>query len=71
MIPGLDDFYVEKGKFVWTEKFLLNRGYCCNNNCRHCPYKKDENDSILLENIKQPDLQIQQKETFWLSLIVD
>jgi hypothetical protein len=25
---------------VFTEKFLLERGYCCNNNCMNCPYKK-------------------------------
>lgn len=66
MIPGSDDFYVENGKFVWTEKFLLNRGYCCNNDCRHCPFKKSGDSQILLKDINQP-----QKETFWLSLIVD
>lgn len=52
MIPQPDDFYVEKGKFVWTEKFLLNRGYCCNNNCRHCPYKGQP----------KPDQELAQKE---------
>lgn len=25
---------------VFTEEYLLKRGYCCNNNCKHCPYKK-------------------------------
>jgi hypothetical protein len=32
------DFYVEEGKLVLTEKYLLERGYCCGNGCRHCPY---------------------------------
>ena len=27
---------------VFTEKYHLKRGYCCNNNCKHCPYKKEE-----------------------------
>tara|TARA_R110001606_G_scaffold343624_1_gene492213 strand:- start:5563 stop:5832 length:270 start_codon:yes stop_codon:yes gene_type:complete len=22
-----------------TKDFLLKRGYCCNNNCKNCPYK--------------------------------
>ena len=38
------DFYIENGLYVFTEKFLLQRGYCCQNGCRHCPYgfKKDK-----------------------------
>ena len=34
------DFYIENGLFVFTEKYLKERGYCCGNGCRHCPYKK-------------------------------
>ena len=34
-----EDFYVENGLYVFTAKYLLERGYCCNNGCRHCPYK--------------------------------
>lgn len=38
------DFYIENGLYVFTEKYLLERGYCCQNGCRHCPYgfKKDK-----------------------------
>ncbi len=38
------DFYIENGLYVFTEKFLLERGHCCQNGCRHCPYgfKKDK-----------------------------
>jgi hypothetical protein len=32
------DYYIEHGWFVFTEAFLLKRGYCCENGCRHCPY---------------------------------
>jgi hypothetical protein len=34
-----DDFYIENGLFVFTEKYHLKRGYCCGNKCRHCPYQ--------------------------------
>jgi len=33
------DFYIESGKWVFTEHFLRKRGYCCHSGCRHCPYK--------------------------------
>tara|TARA_Y100000385_G_C12583133_1_gene421334 strand:+ start:130 stop:273 length:144 start_codon:yes stop_codon:yes gene_type:complete len=35
------DYYTTKeGLIVFTEKYHLSRGYCCNNKCKHCPYKK-------------------------------
>ncbi len=33
-----EDYYRENGNWVFTAKFLLNRGYCCRSGCRHCPY---------------------------------
>jgi hypothetical protein len=34
-----DDYYLApEGYKVFTEKYLLKRGYCCKNACRHCPY---------------------------------
>jgi hypothetical protein len=34
-----DDFYYSpEGYIIFTEKYLLKRGYCCQNGCRHCPY---------------------------------
>lgn len=38
-IEGVD-FYIEKGLYVFTEKYLKERGFCCDNGCRHCPYKR-------------------------------
>jgi hypothetical protein len=32
------DYYVEDGRWVFTELFLRKRGYCCRSGCRHCPY---------------------------------
>lgn len=34
-----DEFYLSpEGYVVFTEKYLLKRGYCCKNGCKHCPY---------------------------------
>ncbi len=38
LVEGLD-FYFEDGLMVLTARYLLNRGYCCGNDCRHCPYE--------------------------------
>lgn len=34
------DYYIERGLWVFTEHYLLKRGYCCGSGCRHCPYRK-------------------------------
>ncbi len=36
-VEGLD-YYFEKGLMVLTKRYLLNRGFCCEKGCRHCPY---------------------------------
>jgi hypothetical protein len=38
LIEGEDFYYTENGWMVMTEKFHLERGHCCGNGCRHCPY---------------------------------
>jgi len=35
---GVDFYYNPEGLMVLTEKYLRERGYCCGNGCRHCPY---------------------------------
>ena len=32
------DYYLERGLFVFTSKYHLKKGECCGNGCRHCPY---------------------------------
>lgn len=32
------DFYYENGSIVFTEKYHLEKGFCCGNGCRHCPF---------------------------------
>lgn len=39
-----EDFYIDKNGFVvLTEKYLLKRGFCCENGCKHCPYGFNKN----------------------------
>ena len=33
-----DFYWTKEGYRVFTEQYLLKRGYCCSSNCRHCPY---------------------------------
>ena len=34
-----EDYYLnEQGLLTFTARYLLARGYCCGNGCRHCPY---------------------------------
>ena len=38
-----EDFYFEpSGLMVFTEVYHLKRGYCCESQCRHCPYRPAE-----------------------------
>jgi hypothetical protein len=44
MIPfeeGKAFYYDEDGLLVLTKEFLLQRGSCCGNACKHCPYNYD------------------------------
>lgn len=38
---GIHFYYDEEGSFHHTEFYLKSRGWCCNQNCKHCPYKKE------------------------------
>lgn len=37
-------YYLENGRVVFTEKYHLDRGYCCKSigGCRHCPYDRKQ-----------------------------
>lgn len=47
-----EDYYIDKfGRWVFTEKYHLERGYCCSPHrdpgCLHCPYRiKDETKNL-------------------------
>ena len=34
-----EDYYMERGRMVFTARYHLRRGYCCEQGCRHCPYE--------------------------------
>ena len=36
-----DYYFNEMGYKVFTAHYHLKRGYCCKNNCKHCPYGFD------------------------------
>ena len=38
LLPG--DFYFAAGLMVFTEAYHRRRGYCCDQDCRHCPYRE-------------------------------
>ncbi|MGI9139049.1 MAG: DUF5522 domain-containing protein [Sediminibacterium sp.] len=39
-MPVDQQYYIDvDGKWVFTEAYHKERGYCCGNACRHCPYE--------------------------------
>lgn len=38
LIEGNDFYFNEQGLMVLTSTYHLQRGYCCGNGCKHCPY---------------------------------
>ena len=56
LTEGIDFYYNEDGYIVLTEKYHLEKGFCCGNGCKHCPYD--------YENVPEPrraELLIQRK----------
>jgi len=46
LIENIHYYLNEDGLIVFTEKYLRERGYCCGNGCKHCPYQ--------YENVPEP-----------------
>jgi Family of unknown function (DUF5522) len=57
LTEGEDYYYNEQGYIVLTAKYHLQKGFCCGNGCKHCPYA--------YENVSEP------KRSELLSLIPD
>jgi hypothetical protein len=55
---GADYYLNENGLITFTAKYHLDRGYCCGNGCRHCPFDfesvPEPKRSWLLENRHNP-----------------
>jgi Family of unknown function (DUF5522) len=46
LVENIDFYYNESGYVVLTEKYHLEKGFCCGNGCKHCPYN--------YENVPEP-----------------
>jgi hypothetical protein len=42
LVEGTDFYYNDNGFIVMTEKYHLERGFCCGNGCKHCPYNYEK-----------------------------
>ena len=38
LVEGQDFYFNEQGFVVFTASYHLQKGACCGNGCRHCPY---------------------------------
>ena len=47
------DFYREGAFLVFTARYHLRRGYCCESGCRHCPY--DQKAEVKVETDDERD----------------
>ncbi len=55
-------YYVEGERVVFTALFHLQRGQCCGNHCRHCPYYPKHNKGTVNVNDKDSSENIKLKE---------
>ncbi|MBU3743421.1 MAG: hypothetical protein FGM61_02590 [Sediminibacterium sp.] len=46
LIEGVHFYYEDGGMMVFTKVYHLEKGYCCGNGCRHCPFD--------FENVPEP-----------------
>jgi hypothetical protein len=46
LTEDLHYYWSDDGLIVFTEQYHLEKGYCCGNGCRHCPYD--------FENVPEP-----------------
>ncbi len=53
LTEGIHYYINEDGYIVLTEQYHLDKGFCCGNGCKHCPYKYESvpepKKSILLQ----------------------
>lgn len=78
-----EDYTIENGKYVFTSKFLLKRGYCCHFGCRNCPYTKKhmekelfmKSESVRRTVVQHDDLKFDGKNLvipgYWASTIAE
>lgn len=63
-----DDYYFNKeGYRVFTEKYHLKRGYCCQSGCKHCPYGFDSKTQRIIPQ-KQNQMSIKEAYNQWADI---
>lgn len=50
-----EHFYLDNGKVIMTELFHKERGFCCGNKCKHCPYENSIKGTTKLREIIKGD----------------
>ena len=38
LVENEDYYFGVEGYMIFTEQYHLKRGFCCENDCMHCPY---------------------------------
>ena len=38
LIEKIDFYFDETGYMVFTEKYHVDKGFCCGHGCKHCPF---------------------------------
>jgi hypothetical protein len=55
LTEGRDYYINDEGLVTFTASFLLERGYCCGNGCRHCPYQHENVSEAMREKMANKD----------------
>jgi len=50
-----EDFYREGAYVVFTARYHLRRGRCCESGCRHCPYRGESDAAADAEKEKKDE----------------
>jgi hypothetical protein len=55
LIEGVD-YYMEGERVIFMALFHLERGQCCGNGCRHCPFEpKHKKGTVIVKDKDSPE----------------
>jgi len=44
-------YYLDGDRVIFTEKYHIQKGFCCGNKCKHCPFEPEyEKGNVVLAN---------------------
>lgn len=58
---GVDYYFNDRHRLVYTEQYLAKRGKCCYSGCENCPYDKKLKDKKIDPEVPQ-ELQLSEEE---------